>query len=371
MREDRAGAARGRLLQERFQRVRARGQRPHRLALAACLVPRRTAASHVLQVLRELEGVRMAIGGVLGQRAGHERVEAGRCRPGITRDGGSGSRNVMRARVAVMVPPSKATRPVSMKYSTAPSENRSLRPSSGWVAKLLGETYDGVPMNWPVDVSSSDGSLAIPKSMIFGCPSSSTMMFEGLMSRWTIPRACAVWSARARRAAISSARRQSSGPSPRTTSSRAPAQALEGDEGPAGIGVAPEVVHDHDRGMGQARGRPRLGQEALVEAVLLLGRRAEGELDALERDRARELGIVRLVDDAHHPAADHASDLVAADGAGKGFGQGLRSAPLSYETTSGAGASGARAAGSRAPDGPADGATAWALPPWGGRSRAP
>ena len=40
-------------------------------------------------------------------------------------------------------------------------------------------------MNWPGTVWWPASSLAIPKSMIFGRPEGRTMMFAGLMSRWT------------------------------------------------------------------------------------------------------------------------------------------------------------------------------------------
>ncbi len=37
------------------------------------------------------------------------------------------------------------------------------------------------------------GTRAVPKSMIFTSPCAVTMMFDGLMSQWTIPARCA-WS---------------------------------------------------------------------------------------------------------------------------------------------------------------------------------
>ena len=51
----------------------------------------------------------------------------------------------------------------------------------------------------------------------------------------------------------------------------------------------------------------------------LLRRDREREMDDLERDRAAQGGIERLVDDPHHAAADLAADLVAADRRGRGF----------------------------------------------------
>ena len=65
---------------------------------------------------------------------------------------------------------SNARMPVSIRYSTAPSENRSLRASSGSPVACSGDMYDGVPKNSPALVSCAAGTLAIPKSMSLGSP---------------------------------------------------------------------------------------------------------------------------------------------------------------------------------------------------------
>ena len=56
--------------------------------------------------------------------------------------------------------------------------------------------------SWRVSASpgtswSSNCRFASPKSITFTCPCSPNMTFAGFRSRWTIPRACAAWSASA------------------------------------------------------------------------------------------------------------------------------------------------------------------------------
>jgi hypothetical protein len=75
----------------------------------------------------------------------------------------------------------------------------------------------------------------------------------------------------------------------------------------------------HDPGMGEAPGDARFREETLLEGGALLRRDGEREMDDLERDRAAQRGIERLVDDPHHAAADLAADLVAADPRGRGL----------------------------------------------------
>ena len=48
-----------------------------------------------------------------------------------------------------------------------------------------------MPITEPVSVMSDAPARAIPKSVTFARPSSSTMTLCGLMSRWTMPRRCA------------------------------------------------------------------------------------------------------------------------------------------------------------------------------------
>lgn len=47
--------------------------------------------------------------------------------------------------------------------------------------------YDGEPITVPTCVSVDDSMRAIPKSATFTVPSTSKIMFEGLMSRCTTP----------------------------------------------------------------------------------------------------------------------------------------------------------------------------------------
>ena len=71
---------------------------------------------------------------------------------------------------------------------------------------------DGVPKNSPAVVRVEAGSLAMPKSMTLGWPDEAiSMMFAGLMSRWTIPFACAWWRASASFSVMRRAWRQSIG----------------------------------------------------------------------------------------------------------------------------------------------------------------
>jgi hypothetical protein len=88
---------------------------------------------------------------------------------------------------------------------------------------------------------------------------------------------------------------------------------LERDVEDVVIGVAPDVVHDHDAGVGEPGRDARLGQEPLLVLLALLLGGGQGDLDGLDRDAARERGVFRFVDDAHGPAAELLADLVAAD----------------------------------------------------------
>ena len=96
-----------------------------------------------------------------------------------------------RVRMPGTLSASKGGRPVNSRYATEPSENRSVRASTERPRACSGDMNIGVPKNWPVDVSWTASSLAMPKSMIFGSPESWIMMFAGLMSRCTTPCACA------------------------------------------------------------------------------------------------------------------------------------------------------------------------------------
>ena len=79
--------------------------------------------------------------------------------------------------------PVKGGNPVSISCNTAPSEKMSARPSAGSPRRRSGEMYQGEPNTVPAIVRVPLGSDAMPKSVIFTTPLSSTMMLAGLMSR--------------------------------------------------------------------------------------------------------------------------------------------------------------------------------------------
>ncbi len=107
-------------------------------------------------------------------------------------------------------------RPASSSHSTMPSENTSLRPSSGDAVVCSGDMYAYLPLTWPGLVRSSviAAALAMPKSHSLTTPSYDTIKFAGDTSRWTRPigppveprSSCAWWSA----AAASAPRRATS-----------------------------------------------------------------------------------------------------------------------------------------------------------------
>ena len=72
----------------------------------------------------------------------------------------------------------------------------SLRASTGSPCACSGEKYAGVPITEEVcGAVASDCSRAIPKSMTLTAPSRVTITLAGLMSRCTMPWACAAASA--------------------------------------------------------------------------------------------------------------------------------------------------------------------------------
>ena len=77
--------------------------------------------------------------------------------------------------------------------------------------------------------------------------------------------------------------------------------------------VAPHVVHDDDPRVLQLGRDLGLAQEALLVGAQLVVAAAAGAADDLERHRAVEHGIARLVHDAHRAASELAQDLVASD----------------------------------------------------------
>ena len=99
--------------------------------------------------------------------------------------------------MADAVSPLKAGRPVTISYNTAPSENRSDRPSTASPRACSGDMYAAVPMTAPgLDVvgdattvreadllSSGSPPLANPKSSSFTDPAPVTLTFAGFKSR--------------------------------------------------------------------------------------------------------------------------------------------------------------------------------------------
>ncbi len=104
--------------------------------------------------------------------------------------------------VSVTVVPRKGRRPVAASYRTTPSEKMSVRGASDRPKACSGDMYWIVPTIIPcwvmkvVGVSAAGASevtptcLAMPKSRTF-TRLPLTMMLSGLMSRWTMPFACA------------------------------------------------------------------------------------------------------------------------------------------------------------------------------------
>ena len=83
--------------------------------------------------------------------------------------------------------PPNGRQPVTISASTTPNDHTSVRWSSGFPIACSGDMYAAVP-----DVRILCEALALlitrakPKSTIFATPRSVIMMFEGLISRWTI-----------------------------------------------------------------------------------------------------------------------------------------------------------------------------------------
>ncbi len=82
-----------------------------------------------------------------------------------------------------------------------------------WPWACSGDRYWAVPMIEPVSVMSEAPARAIPKSVTFASPASSTITLCGLRSRWTIPRRWAKRAALRIWIAMSIARTGSSGAS--------------------------------------------------------------------------------------------------------------------------------------------------------------
>ncbi len=163
--------------------------------------------------------------------------------------------------------------------------------------------YAGEPTSAPVTVIRSPGSStrAMPKSISFRTPSSRTITFSGLRSRWMTPASCACPSARASCWITSAA---SSGGKRRSRSAKhlqrlAPDQLGDQERVLGGRRVG-EVEHLEDVGVLQPRHRPGLAGQP--RAGVLLPRQVR--VEDLHRDLAVKRGVHAPVDDRHASRAE-------------------------------------------------------------------
>jgi hypothetical protein len=129
--------------------------------------------------------------------------------------------------------PPKGRTPTAISYSITPREKMSARASTRSPRSCSGAMYGTVPTIAPSVDRVAVGSVlpapaggpthfARPKSSTFTRPSSLSMTFAGLRSRWTTPRSCAAESAPATSAAISSTRERGRPPGSMATLSGRP-----------------------------------------------------------------------------------------------------------------------------------------------------
>ena len=90
--------------------------------------------------------------------------------------------------VTEAIAPSNGRTPVSISCSSTPSDQMSLAVIDRGPADCSGLMYGSVP-NRASRAGDQSSIVAMPKSRTFTVPSRSTMMFDGLMSRCTTPRA--------------------------------------------------------------------------------------------------------------------------------------------------------------------------------------
>ena len=219
--------------------------------------------------------------------------------------------------IAGTVDASNARRAVSAKYSTAPSENTSLRPSTCVPDACSGDMYDGVPRKSPGAVSSPSLDLRDPEVHQLGLLGGRGQRAHdiGRLHVAVDDPALVGVVERARDAARDG---QRAAPGQRAVvaddlGQRAALEVLEGDEQGVGPLVAAEVVHGDDRGVGE-QGRPRGPRPGSGPRRRRGPRRPRrAEVDRLQRHRAAEDGVRGAVDHAHHPAADLALDRVASE----------------------------------------------------------
>ena len=237
-------------------------------------------------------------------------------RPGRSEDGSAGAWCRIAAAMAEPVLPVKAGRPVASSNSTSPSEKRSLRASSASPRSCSGDMYATVPTAVPGDVSCGSGSAvraedagaagriwATPKSRIPG-PRAVRTTFAGLMSRCTMPAACAVSRASARAMPASTSASDVERTLSRALQRGLAVQQLHDQEDAAVAGLA-DIVERADVGVLQRGRGPRLAQEPLAR------RRFTGQRGGQHLDRhvAVETRVARLVDLPHAAGANGPDDL--------------------------------------------------------------
>ena len=141
---------------------------------------------------------------------------------------GATSPSAARRAVSAGLAPSRGFLPVSPSYSTSVAAHTSAAPVTTSPVACSGAMYAMVPTTPPVWVIPlSPESRATPRSVTRACPSSSTRMLAGLMSRWITPRSCACARASSTSAAISAAARSPGGVSAYTRSNDGPSISSE------------------------------------------------------------------------------------------------------------------------------------------------
>ena len=132
-------------------------------------------------------------------------------------------------------------------------------------------------------------------------------MFAGLMSRWTMPLACADSSASAICTPMSTSAAGAKGCCADALRERLSLEQFHRDEVPAF--VLADRVDRADVRVIQRRGRARLALKPLERDGI--GARRVGQ--ELQRDAAAELRVFGFVDDAHTAGAEGFDDLVVRD----------------------------------------------------------
>ena len=191
----------------------------------------------------------------------------------------------------------------------------SARASTASPSACSGDRYSGVPKMTPACVSASPPdcgcvTFAMPKSRILTtsrCPSRSTsMMFSGLRSRWTMPAACACSSPRRIWRMDRERPRRRHRPGRDRVGQRLARQELHHQEQRA-LGRAAEVGDGDDVRVGEAAGRLGLALEAARELFLA----AQLGQQHLDREIAPHHRVLGAVHGAHAADADAADDAVA------------------------------------------------------------